>query len=90
MTQALVTIALRGGVSGTAAAVVGILAGPVEPGDGFAVLPRGYRNRGEQLRVGSVQQPRQHQGMDGKRTEAKPALPARGRGIELRKHRERV
>ena len=86
MCQPLVTVTLGGGVGGTVAAVVGRLARPVEPRDRLAILPRGHRHGSEQLRLGSVQQPCQHQTMERKRTHPQPALPARGRGIQLGKH----
>ena len=88
MAQPLVTVALSRVVGGTPAAVVGGLAGPIEPGNRLAVLSGGDRNCGQQLRVGRVQQPSQQHGMKRERTKAEPALPARGRGIQLRKHLE--
>src|SRR5580704_3093801 len=89
MSEPLMTVTLRGGVGGALTAVVGRLAGPVEPRDGFAILPGRYRDRGQQLRVGCVQQPRQRESMEGERTHPEPALPARGRGIQWCKHRKR-
>ncbi len=86
MTESLVAVTFGRAVGGALAAVVGGFARPVEPGDRLAVVAYSYRDRGEQLRIGRVQQPGKNQAMKGERTGAEPALPARGRGIELRKH----
>jgi hypothetical protein len=71
-------------------AVIGSFAGPVQPGEGLAILPKGNRCGIQQLRFRSMKKPSQQEAVQNKRTHEQPVLPGSGRAIQLCKQEIRI
>ena len=81
-------VVLGGEIGRAMSAVVWIPARPVQPGDGRAILTEGNGGGSQQPGLGSVEYPGENRRMESDRGDAKAALPACGRGIQLLKHED--